>query len=666
MSRLRLSRLTAEGLHAGGVPAIDQAIESPLVLVVGLNEAGKTTMISLPNLALDGPTGSRWPVLGTSPSYDFATSVRFELDDGKRVLVGRGIDRGKHWASLDGRPGGLKDVQGRIDATFGRARTFDLGAFTSLTPPKRLEWLEASVLDSGGWDRDRLRAELDADRLPALVAAVDLDVDTLLTEDNDARTGLVNLIEAVKKAALDADRDVKRLDASIAQQRAEKDATELPPGTVAQWRDTIRKLQTERSALVEKRGQIQGVKSALEAHQKALVEVARAIEESRARIVAAEEELAAARAGLPPLDAEAIRLADAAGPATVAAKEANDKAEAEAVKLREALERGESPEAVQTMATSILGMIANRRDEFEAAGPEVAAERWLRHLRALAEAASNLPNRTAYDEAAAAAAATISAYGAAKEAASEAARVLTAATKEVARKEKALGRIHADLVRQEQQAAQLQAAQLDSEASGEEGVTEAIKGLDQNIADATGNADTLTDAATATALRMERSLDRDRATQKRTDARSVVKGLTAVLERMLAEVIRPFVDPISRITSAVVDADCYVDLAGGFDFGCLRPDGTRVPWATCSESQQAVLLLAFAVAVQGRLGGWRRLVVDGLECMDAERRTRFLTAMREAVDRDELDTLICAVVDDGWTPPIEAAAQVVRLERGTP
>ena len=83
---MRLTRLTASGLHGGAVPNIEVNLTSDVLLVTGSNEAGKTTTITLPELILAGPTGKRWPVLGESPGYDCEATADFVNGDARDTL----------------------------------------------------------------------------------------------------------------------------------------------------------------------------------------------------------------------------------------------------------------------------------------------------------------------------------------------------------------------------------------------------------------------------------------------------------------------------------------------------------------------------------------------------------------------------------------------------
>ncbi len=225
------------------------------------------------------------------------------------------------------------------------------------------------------------------------------------------------------------------------------------------------------------------------------------------------------------------------------------------------------------------------------------------------------------------------------------------ALKDVKRSEKVLSKERKDAERLVREYNALQAAQLDTATSGVEDLNAIVEAMDEDKKEATTKIDILTDHAAAKALQMERNAAMQEAKDRRTDAKELSKALTRVLQRLLGEMVEPFLEPISVITNQVLGTSAYADLSDGFEFGCQRDTGVRVPWSTCSESQQMVLLLAFAVGIQGKLSGWRRLIVDGLECMDATRRTLFVQAMQGCVDRGELDNFIAASVTDGWTAP---------------
>ena len=662
---MRLTRLTASGLHGGAVPNIEVNLTSDVLLVTGSNEAGKTTTITLPELILAGPTGKRWPVLGESPGYDCEATADFVNGDARRVTVIRGIERGTHWASFDGRPGKLKSVQEKISAALGEAYTFNLADFTGMTAGKRLAWMEARILGTGGWDAERLAHEIAAAQLDERFNLLGLALDG----EHAPRDGLVRLIAAAKSARLDVRREKTRLTAAVAQQKTETDAEGLPVGTVPEWRGKLSTLQGERAQLAKAQGRIQGAKDALGAHVKAQEATAAAIETAQKKIsdslgaqVVKDEEIDRLRA----LVTEAAAAYEPVHTALLLAATA---AERERADYAAALAEGVTAKSVRAAAWAAVAVVEASQTDLDrvlvGSGARRLYERVAEAGRGVVELACRLPDDSASLAAAAAEEEAKAPVRAAKRTLDAAKKQQQQAEKDLARlqREEAAGRV--DVTRLQAQAAELAEAQIAAgETTGEDGLTDALEVIRVQAEEAEGAIDRLTDAAAAKALTMQRQMELEIVERKRVAALELEKALTTILERMLTEAVQPFLAPINAITQDVMGTDAYADLAGGFDFGVVRDDGTRVPWGTCSESQQTALLLAFSIAVQGRLGGaWRRLVVDGLECMDADRRTRFMLAMRACLDRGELDTLICASVADGWEPPAEALAQVVTLGR---
>ena len=186
---MNLTRLTARGVHA----RLDFAETlDPVAVILGDNGAGKSSLLGLTRLILNGPAGATFPVLGASPAYDWEASAAFSGG----LQIGRWMRGGKHAASFGGIGGGLKEVQTRIDQAVGRASTWNLDAFLADTPSKRQAFLESEVLRGAGWSCEKVWAALDAVQAPKSALAEVLDVAE--PPDDSGRVLLASVLAALR------------------------------------------------------------------------------------------------------------------------------------------------------------------------------------------------------------------------------------------------------------------------------------------------------------------------------------------------------------------------------------------------------------------------------------------------------------------------------------
>ena len=236
---MRLVQLTGVYLHGQHNTA---AQLQPVTILRGPNEAGKSTLLGLAELAINGNSGKNWPVLGVSPSYKWSVSAIF--DDGTSIT--RGMDRrGKHWATFNGRPENLSVVQSQIRDSIGEAATWSVSEFVNLTPAKRLEFLESKVLTGIGWTAERLEAEL-ADVHKYLV---ELEAYENAPPMEKARECLPHLIRHVHDCWREYNSTAKDLAKAVKRDEKEAEAEQRPPGTVASWEARRAELDEEISRL---------------------------------------------------------------------------------------------------------------------------------------------------------------------------------------------------------------------------------------------------------------------------------------------------------------------------------------------------------------------------------------------------------------------------------
>ena len=175
--------------------------------------------------------------------------------------------------------------------------------------------------------------------------------------------------------------------------------------------------------------------------------------------------------------------------------------------------------------------------------------------------------------------------------------------------------------------------------------------------------DALTDYDAAQTAQMSQEQRHSEAKARRTQLRAAREHLRAVLGRLLHNQLSPLVAPMSRITERVIDATVEVDLTDGAHFYLVR-DGERIRLDDAPASARVVTYAALQAVIRSSLGGWRHLILDDLETLDHERRTRFIEALRIEVDEKRLDQVLVACVDDGWEPP--EGTHTIRLDSNDP
>lgn len=700
---MRLTSLTAAGVH--GRLSYNEQLE-PVVVVVGPNGSGKSSFVGLARLVLNGPTGAAYPVLGTSPTYDWSVTAMFD-----RFQVGRWMRGGEHKASFNGIGGKLREVQTQIDASVGRAASWNLEAFLADTPSKRQAFLEAEVLRGAGWPAERVWKELgtaEATR-EAILAALTRP----LVEAPDGRVLLTSILAALRNEASEQDAEARRLLPLVRQDELDEAKAGTPSGTVAGWREKVTGLDDRIAPLRERRGEIHGRKAAREELARRLAQAEAALASHLetdwggrlAAQVARTDDAIAARDTALRAGEEAARAHTEAGTRKAELQAAYDTAVAAAARARAAvpprtlpgelalLDLNEEPRAVVVINRETGDTFTTRTRRpggndhaLTDDGDGIDLDRYalfdVRSLTALApfiEQAITSSSAPVLDltpvEAAARAAeqerdaakVRLDAAVRAERAASERLQATRTdfATKRGAAEteERILAQLRADIAGAGEKEATLRgdierlASEVGASLDGQlEALDEEIRALEEERAEAQRKADALSDAAGAVARRIDNRTDLTRAQERRTRARQLAGIVESSLSAMLAELVSPLEEPVSRITRTVLGADFRVRLDGGATFWLVWPDH-EAPLAA-SRSEQVVAMMALRCAVQQHLNGWRHLVLDDMENLAGARRTRFVEAMLDEVREGRLDNFIGACVEDGWSPP--AGAQTIR------
>lgn len=701
---MRLVHLSATSLF--GRLSLSADLE-PVTVVVGDNGSGKSSTIGIPRLALNGPTGARFPLLGESPAYDWETTASF--DGG--LTVGRWMRGGSHKASFRGIGGTLKEVQSRIDGSLGRAATWSIDAFLSLSPSKRQEWLEVEVLRGAGWESKRVWEALDAAGAGKAALEEVLTGGVVEPPDDSGRVLLTSVLAALREADRTANADALRLGAVVKNDDLEATKAKGPGGTVVGWRTRVTELDAKIGEARERRGVIVGK----EAARDDLLNSQTTTEAELTQHLATDwEERVRTRAEELRTAAEKLTGAHAAGAAARTEHERATAARAELQTLHDAAVAGAAEARARVPKRTIPGelglddlthkerpvVVVDRRTgamhtdsvwrdtdgtTILSDMDEIHVERHalfdLRSLTALApsiEAAILKAKSPVLDLAPLAEAARVAeeerdGLSTRLEAAKRAAKAASRKVDEAKDAYRAAIGVESSAKEALRMAEETRTTAGDREAAlrarlealaTEIGVSLAgqIEALDEEIAsvkeerdEAQRNADTLSDMAGAVAKREENRVNLQRAQNRRTRARELIGPVEATLSGMLGELVSPLEEPVSRITRAVLGADFRVELTGGATFWLVWPD-RRAP-IEASKSEHAVAMMALRCAVQQSLGGWRHLVLDDMENLVASRRTRFVEAMLDEVREGRLDNFIGACVEDGWRPP--AGARVI-------
>lgn len=649
---MRLIHLQADNLH--GHLTYDVEV-GPVTVILGANEAGKSTLLGVPALVLDGPKRGNYPVLGQSPSYSWFAAVAF--DDG--TVVTRQMTGGTHGATFNGDAAGITVVQQRIERLIGEGGTWSLSAFMALSSAKQLDALEERVLVGAGWTRERALEEL-APHLPTLRARLYLADDWV--PEGTAREILNDIQARLQALFTETDRTVKRLQQTCAQDEVEAtaEAERLPGGTVPYWRAELARLDKELGEAEASKGIYEGQRQGREALEAEVAKVeadldalvipvgdlVASVQDARQALAAARQTLedAVATEGEAAATVQQLqRQAQGLQAERAGAMSAKQIAEAAGAGVAEALAGIEGVVGAVMLSDDHVDVLRRAVDRIRSLVPSLydaeqavtAVDQKIAGLGVQVSSAERRVARTAQ---------------AAAEARGQAAVAgVTVANAEAIVTEAAEARRRRDELEQRLAALRLRLADL---VTGDVGsIEDRIAGLQEARSTAVRNHDALNDAVAARVLRSDHTVQRQAAIELRTMVRRELTTITSMRSRALTATVEPLVEAMNPITLRAMGVQVSITLDGGFSLRLERPDGTQVPYETATASQVAIVGAALELAVRQRLGGWRRLLIDNLNDLDADRRTRFVEAMLALADEGLVDNVLLASVEDGWAPP---------------
>lgn len=694
---MRIARVVASGIHRR--LRVEAPIEA-VTIVCGPNGSGKSTVLGLPGLVLEGPAGPNYPLLGASPTYDWAASVTFE--DVRPLTVTRWMKDGEHRLAVNREKGKLRDVEMQIAARIGASMPWKVDALLAMTPAKRQDWLVSQAILSGDLESP---AQVRAFWAMLDEAGIAQDLSEVL-RINSARPSVSAVLADLR--ALVADANAEALELKSTEDGSE--SVDLPPGTVASWRARVAALDARAGELREERGRRAG-------HGLARADLATAEQE----VVAEMEKLAAVDHAAVRQRAEAalaeatLRLESATAAETEARRVYDEQVEAERAAhtaLREAERRTLLAQSESTVMQAIdparLGVDGNlvlfveratghavtaavyRRDGLAfttghgalgidalfnevdfltrwAAYPlELAPEIMPRLVRAIAGGTAPVLSQERAEQELAEAlqgvtSATMRHQAAdrterrAREAASTALAVRERANTAVGQARESIAaavRAHAAAVERGQRLHQRLEeirGQLGALLDGAEDEIQAqLDEIASERAEAQRNADRLSDEAARSAARLEREARRAAEVKRRTRGRELLKQVERMQGKLLMAATAPLEGPASEITRHVLGADLRVSLDKGASFALAFPG--HVAPIRASRSEAAVAMVALRCAVMNRLGGYRFVALDDMENLEGARRALLIEAMVAEVQAGRLDTFLGAYVMDGWVP----------------
>lgn len=609
---MRLVRVTATGIPCKTGFANHDLDISPVTLFVGENESGKTTILGLPSLVLDGDSAGVFPVLGKSPSHRWSASLRFDTG----LTIERRMGR-SHEVRIDGETVPVREAKAAILEAVGSARSFELSDMMSLSPSKRQEWLEANVTGAGAWDGKRLLREVaefvalaDIERWasyePALRAWV---------RQPSAKAAIAWLIDKLGEAAKQTARDKKRLEASIEQHEREIADIVLPGGTVAFWDDKIRELDEQRASLREQMGRENGVEISREALRKQLAEAHASLagldaasmneeRESFGRSIAGLERRVAGLDKLIEENATAVAESDA----DIAQREHTVKElRASMADASWAIDHAELLESIESVLACceptddgaseslafVSGWLASVREmpDTDIEGLEIQLSSAKRQRdRLVKEIGKARTDRFSYD------------------------RILATTRQSLAECEERISTLDQRRCELSETVQTLNERLAELGTGNTDSINEQLAGLTAKRAEHVKNRDTLNDRAKAAATHLERLSELQTVTEDGKKIRVAVKDVTAVQGCMLAEMLGGMVSPVSAFVSSVYGGDrsFLIDLSKGAELFATNGE-KRTPFSNISRSQWAIYGCGVKLSVAQALGGWRNLSVDDLE-----------------------------------------------------
>ena len=666
-----MQAVEVKGVNLPCVRDLTARLDKPTV-VIGPNGVGKSTLLGLAFLALEGPAGR----LGG----DGQVSVVF--DDGSSVW--RATSGGKHNLEVqttEGSTSGVRSAQPVVDRLIGEAGRFRVRSFLDLSGAKRQKALD-DILDMS-WPR--ALDLLDTRAMERLTSAVAMRFPW--SSQKDGQRAIRMLLEALEEASRVNERELTK--ARAAADTAKPIPDTVPPGTVGRWREEVERLTIKiaqqeralgkaegsasaRTALERRRDElVRQIADAGEA-RKRQVELERLVRDSRAWLestqMVVDEKKAKQRtreAELAELEKRERELLDrrqeVAGELNTAKTEASVMAipcwkvlfeAARAVEERFLEERGGMEGRDVALLTALRRAVV--RCTFDELPPEVDQVAKLtteiHGLRAQVDAAKRRCHQGTLDV---------------EQVTSRLSR--GAARAEVLRGElKGLTVPAAEELDAWSEELDKVRAELDDMVDGAAGSIRAvIESLEAERSQAEKNADILNDVAAARVATEKNRGALQSCMDFRGDVKAAIKDVREVARRLTRSSLQPLVEPAAELTTAVLGMPLNVRLtkAGAevwFDAGGAR----RTLLEDASTSERIVGLMSLQAAMQSQVSGWRHVFVDDLEHLDGReggRRTAFVRAMRDWQNEGRIDNFVGACVDDGWVPP--DGVNWIRLEK---
>jgi len=644
-----------------------------VVAFVGDNGTGKTTILQAPSLLRPKtPQGS-----AGFGSEDFDLAAGIFGDDPDPVLeIRRQRSGGKHGIWLDPRKKGTATANiAQIHAALGDAAAFSMADLMGMSADKAARWLEERVLASGD---DDLADQIGEERI-AQVQKILGDASPLKPGWVVSRDDLARAVDMLWTARNDANRDVQRLRKALDQAEVDQKTADLPPGTVASWRTKVKE-STDRISEIDQmiaraEGEASG-RAAIERQITYSMDRLKLLREIDPDAIALEweEKIRAARQvvenHIEARDKHRLRME-----AAQAAEESTQQDLAHA--------RAEQATLTESGAANLAEMSAGERCDrcgrimdTDAAGHlhDLIAE----YRRKLGELAQQLDE--AENHHTAARLNRIEMQDFAEHARKELAKAEEALSGLKQSRDMAVDRARKDVAGIDDLAKETEKlrSEMPEQAGGLEALRRERETMDRQRREAQANADTINDWEGRRSDYHRMLSEQEKAEEDRTRAFALwgEMGSNGILGRVLSDSLLPLVTDASKYVEAVLGDPLWANAEGGFTWGLYR-SGEQVPIDQASRSERTVAVTFMAIAIMGRMDGWRFLTIDDLENLsgydpdeevDAQdgggtRRTLFAESLAQAVDDEVLDGAWIACVEDGtWCPP--HPFQVINLPLG--
>lgn len=607
---------------AGHVHGRDYHIDiDPVTLLVGDNEAGKSTVLGLPHLALGVHSSRSLPVVGTHKT-EWEAVANFDT-----LRVARGYVDDNSYLLVNGRPMPATKGTKKVSELVGAATLWRLSDFQTLSSAKQASFVMDTVLaDCQVTVRDVLEQHPESE---ALLGELD--------GDGNALAILARLQESAYQAKLQANRDVKSVQGAIKNgEKAIADRGQPPGGTVAYWRTQRDETQARIDELSTKVGAIQGNQRALASLTQRAESLAQGLEQAEAaaaRLEQAEADYTKAKAWTASCEQRAERASSERG-------KLDGRRAALTYTDDEYIEAHRVVMAEGGPVVKLLEQAIHLLDD-PTVPPEAYQYRPMELIRkAMAPMVPDDVDQEQLDEL--------------DEALAKAETKLTHAetmANDARRDEESKRLIRFDLsakaamaepnrVELEQVRAEIAAAEVGSSADLEL----ALGAEREALADIQRKLDRLVDDESirqAQADRYEQETQYKAQAAKAAEREALARDVRA---KVLLDALAPLAEPVSRICREAIGCSVEMEL-DPFAITLVRFD-ERIPLDTASHSQQIVTWLAFAAAVRSRLGGWRAVLVDDLEALTPERLKGFVRAMDAEIRMGHLDQFVGAVASD--------------------